>query len=136
MQRHSAFRAGERIARSASRHQTLALTTMLLPGAIWYILLRYLPIGGIMMSFLDYRLPTRKMPFPLNLFNSEWVGLKNFKFLFSADSGVMIRNTLCYNLVWIVLGLLISVAFAIMMSELTTKRMHSHYLGKDSLLRT
>lgn len=107
--------------RSSNRKKTLALTSMVLPGAIWYLMLRYLPMGGIMMSFLDYRLPTRKMPFPINLFHSDWVGLKNFEFLFSADSGVMIRNTICYNLVWIVLGLLVSVAFAIMMSELTTK---------------
>ena len=52
--------------------KTLALTTMVLPGAIWYLLLRYLPMGGIVMSFLDYKLPTRKIPFPVNLFHSKW----------------------------------------------------------------
>ena len=38
--------------------KNLALTTMVLPGALWYLLLRYLPMGGIVMSFLDYKLPT------------------------------------------------------------------------------
>lgn len=49
---------------------------------------------------------------------SKWVGLDNFRFLKSPDTLVMIRNTLCYNAAWIVLGLLISVSFAIMLSEL------------------
>ncbi len=109
------------LSRSSGRGKTLALLTMVLPGFIWYLLLRYLPMFGIVMSFLDYRLPTRKTPFPMNLLKSDWVGLDNFKFLFTNDSWVMIRNTLCYNVVWIVLGLLISVTFAVMMSELTKK---------------
>lgn len=107
--------------------KTLALTTMVLPGAIWYLLLRYLPMGGIVMSFLDYKLPTRKIPFPVNLFHSKWVGLKNFSFLFTSESWVMIRNTLGYNALWIVMGLLLSVTFAIMMSELTRKFLAKTY---------
>ncbi len=107
--------------RSAGLGKTVALCSMVLPGTVWYLLLRYLPMFGIVMSFLDYRLPTRKMPFPVNLLHSEWVGLDNFKFLFTADSGVMIRNTIGYNAAWIILGLIISVTFAIMMSELTHK---------------
>ena len=107
--------------------KTLALTTMVLPGAVWYLLLRYLPMGGIVMSFLDYKLPTRKIPFPVNLFHSKWVGLKNFSFLFTSESWVMIRNTLGYNALWIVMGLLLSVTFAIMMSELTRKFLAKTY---------
>ena len=113
--------------RTAKRGKTLALTSMVLPGAVWYLLLRYLPMFGISMSFLNYRLPTRKMPFPVNLLHSEWVGLKNFEFLFTNDSFVMIRNTIGYNAVWILMGLLISVAFAIMMSELTRKFLAKTY---------
>lgn len=107
--------------------KTLALTTMVLPGAVWYLLLRYLPMGGIVMSFLDYKLPTRKIPFPVNLFHSKWVGLKNFSFLFTSESWVMIRNTLGYNALWIVMGLLLAVTFAIMMSELTRKFLAKTY---------
>ena len=113
--------------RSAGRKKTLVLLSMTLPGVIWYCLLRYLPMMGIVMSFLDYRLPTRKMPFPMNLLHSPWVGLKNFQFLFTSESAVMIRNTLCYNAVWIILGLLIAVTFAIMMSELTKKFLAKTY---------
>lgn len=113
--------------RGRNKTKTLWLLTMVMPAAIWLLLIRYLPMFGIVMAFLDYRLPTRKMPFPINLLHSEWVGLDNFDFLFTADSMTMIRNTLCYNAVWIVLGLVISVAFAIMMSELTRKFLAKTY---------
>ena len=112
---------------SASRKKTLWLTTMMLPATIWLLLIRYLPMFGIVMSFLDVKLPTRKIPFPLNLLKSPWVGLKNFKFLFTGESLTMIRNTIGYNALWIVLGLVISVAFAIMMSELTRKFLAKTY---------
>ena len=107
--------------KGSNRYKTLLLTTMVLPGAIWLLLVRYLPMFGIVLSFLDYRLPTRKMPFPVNVFKSDWVGFDNFKFLLTKDAGQMIFNTFAYNVVFILLGLVIAVAFAIMMSELTRK---------------
>lgn len=82
---------------------------------------------GIVMAFLDYRLPTKKMPFPTNLLHSEFVGLDNFQFLFTRDALTMIRNTLGYNALWILLGLALSVALAIMMSELTRKFLAKTY---------
>ena len=112
---------------SAGRKKTLWLLTMVAPGAIWLILIRYLPMFGIVMAFLDYRLPTRKMPFPINLLHSDWVGLDNFQFLFTSDALTMIRNTLGYNIVWIALGLVLAVALAIMMSELTKKFLAKTY---------
>ena len=63
---------------SAGGKKTLWLLTMVAPGAIWLILIRYLPMFGIVMVFLDYRLPTRKMPFPINLLHSDFVGLDIF----------------------------------------------------------
>lgn len=82
---------------------------------------------GIVMAFLDYRLPTKKMPFPTNLLHSEFVGLDNFQFLFTRDALTMIRNTLGYNALRILLGLALSVALAIMMSELTRKFLAKTY---------
>ena len=99
---------------------------MMLPGAVWLLLVRYLPMFGIVIAFKNYR-AFRPNTFWNNIVKSEWVGLKNFEFLNSPDTGVMIRNTLGYNLLWIVLGLVISVAFAVMMSELTSRFMAKAY---------
>ncbi len=100
----------------------MLLTSMVLPGAIWFFFLRYLPMGGIILAFKNYKVYTKKPTFWNNLIHSKWVGFKNFKFLFATtDSWTYIRNTLAYNILWIFLGLVIAVAFAIMLNELTTK---------------
>ena len=84
--------------------------------------LRYLPMGGIVLAFKNYKVNPRNPSFISNLLSSKWVGFKNFEFLFKTDSAwVMIRNTLAYNIVFIVLGVIIPVAFAIMMNEITRK---------------
>ena len=96
------------------------LLTMVLPGAIWLLLVRYLPMYGIVISFKNYR-AYKPNTFWNNIIQSEFVGLKNFEFLKSPDTALMIRNTLGYNLLWIVLGLVIAVTFAVMMSELSNR---------------
>ena len=111
---------------SARRKKNFWLTTMLLPGAIWLLLLRYLPMLGITIAFKNYR-AFKPNTFWNNIIKSDWVGLKNFEFLKGPDTAVMIRNTLGYNILWIVLGLIISVAFAVMMSELSTRFIAKSY---------
>lgn len=102
--------------------KTLVLLTMVAPVAIWLLLLRYLPMGGIVLAFKNYKVNPRNPSFISNLINSKWVEFKNFEFLFKTDSAwVMIRNTLAYNIVFIILGVIIPVAFAVMMSELSKK---------------
>jgi len=106
----------------AKKKKTLILLSMIAPGAIWLILLRYLPMFGIVIAFKDYKIFTKAPSLFNNIMNSEWVGLKNFKFLVAtSDSWVMVRNTIGYNALWIVLGLIISVTFAIMLKEVTKK---------------
>lgn len=113
--------------------KTLILLTMVLPGAIWLLLVRYVPIAGIVMAFKDYRIVrlaaehqnqwyTKALSLINNIYESPWVGMKNFEFLFAtSDAGVMIRNTIGYNALWIVLTLIFSVAFAILLNEITRK---------------
>ena len=108
--------------------KTLALLTMVAPGAIWLLLLRYLPMGGIVLAFKDYKINPRNPSFISNLINSKWVGFKNFEYLFKTDATwIMFRNTLAYNVVFIILGVIIPVAFAIMMNEFTKKHMKKAY---------
>ncbi len=108
--------------RFSKAKKTLMLLTMVAHGAIWLLLLRYLPMGGIILAFKNYKIYPKDPTFLNNLIHSKWVGLDNFKFLFTTgDSWVMIRNTLAYNIVFIILGVIIPVAFAVMMSELSKK---------------
>ena len=108
--------------------KTLVLLTMVAPTAIWLLLLRYLPMGGIILAFKDYKINPRNPSFISNLLNSKWVGFKNFEYLFKTDSAwIMFRNTLAYNIVFIILGVIIPVAFAIMMNEFTKKFVKKAY---------
>jgi putative aldouronate transport system permease protein len=101
---------------------------MVMPGAIWLILLRYLPMFGVVIAFKDYKIFSKAPSLFNNIIHSDWVGLDNFKFLFmSTDSWNMIRNTIGYNALWIVMGLVISVAFAIMLNEITNKFVAKSY---------
>ena len=105
---------------------------MVLPGAVWLILLRYLPMFGILIAFMDYKLPNpgyvKQHGFVQDILRRDWVGFNNFKLLFGNPmTGNFIRNTLLYNITFIVLGLLIAVSFAIMISELSHKRIAKVY---------
>ena len=96
------------------------------PTFIWYILFCYLPMF-IIIAFKNYRIFPRKS-FLYNLLHSDFVGFKNFKFFFNNKSFTMLlRNTLLYNIVFIILGIVIPVALALMINELYSKRKSKVY---------
>lgn len=98
------------------RNNILLLLT--LPAVIWFILFAYMPMFGIIIAF-------KRMDYSLGIFGSEWVGLKNFEFIFkSQDAFTITRNTILYNLVWIPLGTAAAVAFAIMYDALSRKKVN------------
>ena len=74
--------------------KTLALLTMVAPVAIWLLLLRYLPMGGIVLAFKNYKIFPRDPTFWNNLIHSKWVGFKNFLFIFRTDHGILQARTL------------------------------------------
>ena len=103
------------------------LTILALPTTIWYILFSFLPMFGLIIAFKDYRIISGH-GFIYNVFHSDWAGFKNFEFLIkSNDLWVILRNTIIYNLAFIVLGTVLAVALAIMISELWSKRKSKVY---------
>lgn len=99
---------------------------MALPGIIWFLIFAYLPMFGVVIAFKDFRFSPDG--FFASVVNSKWVGFDNFKFLFSTnDAFVITRNTILYNLVFIVLGLIFSVAIAIVVNEISSKKLAKVY---------
>ena len=88
---------------------------LMLPGLLWYLIFRYLPMFGIIIAFKDYK------PFwgLEGIFTSQWVGLKYFtKFFSSAYCLRLIRNTLLlsfYSLIW---TFPLSITLALFINEL------------------
>ncbi|MFJ7975142.1 ABC transporter permease [Peribacillus sp. JNUCC 23] len=99
---------------------------MVLPGTIWLLLFAYLPMFGTVIAFKNFHYDPNG--FFASIQNSEWVGFENFAFLFNTnDAWIITRNTILYNLVFIVLGLILAVFVAIVLSELANKKLSKIY---------
>ena len=95
----------------------LELTALAMPTTIVMLLLCYLPMFGVIIAFKNFQLAGDN--FIGDLLSSPWSGLSNFKFLFAtSDAWIIIRNTVCYNIVFILLGTVIEVILAMILSEL------------------
>lgn len=104
-----------------------ALLLFVLPGAAWLILFFYIPVFGNIVAFKDFKF-AENGGFWKSIFSSNWVGLENFKFLFSSSNAYIItRNTILYNIGFIVIGLLSAVAIAVIMSQLRSKQLIKIY---------
>ncbi|ERI94414.1 ABC transporter, permease protein [Clostridiales bacterium oral taxon 876 str. F0540] len=102
------------------------LLFLALPGAVWFLIFSYLPMFGVVIAFKNFRITGKS--FIKSLIDSDWVGFKNFEFLFKTnDAWVITRNTVLYNLVFIVLGIVLPVCLAIIVNELLNKKMAKVY---------
>lgn len=92
--------------------KTLSLFLIATPGIVYLIINNYIPMAGLFVAFKDYH-------FMKGLFGSDWCGFDNFKFLFATkDAWIMTRNTILYNLAFIIIGTVFAIAIAIMLCEL------------------
>lgn len=99
---------------------------MTLPGLIWFVVFAYLPMFGQIIAFKDFRF--HPDGFFASVMHSDWIGLDNFEFLFSTNDAFLItRNTVLYNLVFIVLGVVLAVGVAIILSEITKQKLAKIY---------
>ncbi len=82
------------------------------PGIVYLFINNYIPMFGIFLAFKDYK-------YTRGIFGSAWCGLDNFEFLFRTnDARIMTRNTLLYNLSFIVVGTIAAIFIAILLTEL------------------
>ncbi|MDO4307123.1 MAG: ABC transporter permease subunit [Eubacteriales bacterium] len=87
------------------------LFVMTLPGVIYFIINNYVPMYGLTIAF-------REVDYAKGIFSGDWVGLKNFEFLFKTkDAWNITRNTLLYNGVFIILNTVLALMLAIMLNE-------------------
>ena len=85
---------------------------MLLPGLVYLFINNYMPMAGIIIAFKKYN-------YSLGILKSPFTGLKNFEFLFKTkDAWTITRNTLGYNVIFIVVGTVLAIAVAILLNEI------------------
>lgn len=92
-----------------------ALLVLALPGLITLICFRYIPIFGLLLPFKNYQ-------YDKGLFGSDWCGFENFKFLVnSKDVFLATGNTLFYNFVFIISGIVLGIITALLLNELSSR---------------
>lgn len=99
-----------------------ALDFMALPGMLYFIINNYIPMLGIVIAF-------KKVDYSVGIFNSPWAGIDNFKQLFATSTGsffdsdafLITKNTLLYNIAFIVLGIVTGVIAGICLADIFSK---------------
>lgn len=91
------------------------LYLLTLPAIMFFIVFSYLPLGGLVIAFQDFN-------YVKGILGSEFVGFKNFEFLFSSgDVFTITFNTIFLNLLFIITGTIAAIFLSLMFSEVTNK---------------
>lgn len=95
--------------------KAIPIYIMLLPGFIYLLVNNYMPMGGLIMAF-------KNVKWNVGLWKSDWVGFSNFEYLFKTpDALIITRNTILYNVAFIIVNLIVALFYAIMLSEIKSK---------------
>lgn len=101
--------------------QFIPLYVMLLPGMVYLFINNYIPMAGIVVAFKSYNVNA-------GMFGSPWVGLRNFDFLFGTnEAAIIIRNTLLYNVAFIIINMVVGIVLAIFISDVVNTRLKKLY---------
>lgn len=84
---------------------------MALPGLVYLFINNYIPMAGLALAF-------KKIDYSVGILKSPWVGFDNFEYLFKTrDAWIITRNTILYNVAFIVLGNILAVIVAIFLND-------------------
>ena len=97
------------------------LYLMMLPALLYLLINNYIPMAGMVIAF-------KKLNYAKGIWASPWAGLKNFKFLFaSKDAWIITRNTLLYNVAFILVNMVVGIAIAILITEVRNTKLKKIY---------
>lgn len=88
---------------------------MMIPGLVYLLINNYIPMAGLVMAFEKYNVRG-------GMFGSPFCGLENFEYLFATDDAWLItRNTILYNIVFIILGNAAAIGVAVCLNQIRSK---------------
>ena len=88
---------------------------MLIPALVYTVIFAYLPMAGIVMAFKKYN-------YVDGIFKSPWNGFKNFEFFFQSGKALLVtKNTVLYNILFIVFNTALQMAVAILLVEMKNR---------------
>ncbi|MDF2538975.1 MAG: binding-protein-dependent transport system inner rane component [Herbinix sp.] len=99
-----------------SMKKDMPFLIMCIPTIIFFLIFAYLPMPGIYVAFTNFN-------YNGGIFGSPFVGLDNLKFItLSGKLGGLIRNTVLYNLAFLVTSHVIQITIAILLNEVRNKK--------------
>lgn len=102
--------------KTANFRKLLPYWLLVLPGIIYMFIFNYVPMFGAVMAFKNYRVAD-------GILGSKWVGFRNFKYFFeSIDAVRILRNTILYNIAFLILtGVVLAAIISLMLYEVRSK---------------
>jgi putative aldouronate transport system permease protein len=92
------------------------LYLMLLPGVVYFILFKYVPMYGVVIAFQDFDIFK-------GILQSDWVGLAVFREVFdSPEFWMILRNTILISLYKIMWGFPAPIIIAVLLNEMTSAK--------------
>lgn len=96
-------------------HKNRTKFLMISPSIIYFFLMCYIPMAGIILAF-------KRFTYTGGIFGSPWVGFDNFRFFFMSGKAFNVtRNTILYNIVFIAVNNFLQIMCAIILSEMAGK---------------
>ena len=97
------------------------LFLLMIPGLAYLIINNYLPMFGMIIAFKDIN-------YAKGIFGSDWIGFKNFEYLFkTTDAYIITRNTILYNVLFILINTVGAISTAILLNEVRKKFFQRFY---------
>ena len=94
---------------------------MMLPALVYLFINNYMPMSGLVLAFKKYNVRD-------GIFGSPWIGLQNFEFLFATkDAWIITRNTILYNLAFIIAGTVSAIELAVFLNDIVSKKRKKVY---------
>ncbi|MDR1599547.1 MAG: ABC transporter permease subunit [Oscillospiraceae bacterium] len=108
------MRLTRRFGQNLWRYRTLTL--MCLPVVVFFFMFSYMPMPGAYVAFTKFN-------YQKGIWGSQYIGWKNFQFLFtSGQLALLLRNTVLYNIAFIVIGNVVQMTVAILMNEVRSAK--------------
>ena len=99
----------------------IPLYLMMLPALVYLLINNYIPMTGIIVAFKKYNVQD-------GMYRSPWYGFANFNYLFSSnDAWIIIRNTMLYNVAFIIINNVVGITLAIFISDVMKKGLRKLY---------
>ena len=107
--------------RLKKKKRFVPLFLLMIPGLVYLLINNYIPMIGLFIAFKDIN-------FAKGIFASDWVGFRNFEYLFSTrDAWVITRNTILYNGAFLIFTMIAALAIAILINEIKNKLLARFY---------